>query len=94
MNVQEAPVIASLQGTVSKPAGSIDLTKYPQLTYAPQQWGPGVRVASCGTTVADVALAAARVNLVGTIETLANGLDLTWDELFDSLRYARDHGPL
>ncbi len=94
MNITESPIVASLKGGAEKPAGSIDLAGYRCLTYAPFQWGDGVRIASTGLKVADVALAAAKVNLVGTIETLAHGLDLTWDELFDALRYARDHGPL
>ncbi len=94
MNITETPIIATLQGRVEKPAGCVDLTGYPRLTYAPFQHGEGVRIASHGFLVADVAKAAAKVNLVGTIEVLAKGLDLTWDELFDALRYARDHGPL
>lgn len=94
MDIIESSVTPKLFGTCEHPPGAIDFTKYPNLTLALQQWGEGVRIASTGTKVADVALAAARVELVETIETLARHLDLTWDELFDALRYARDHGPL
>ncbi len=94
MNVKEAPVVARIKAQVEKPKDAVDLTGYPHLVFAPQQWGEGVRVASNGIPVKDIAVAAKRIELATTIEAVAHGLDLTWDELFDALRYARDHGPL
>ncbi len=94
MNLIEPPIIATIAGSAETPADSIDLTGYRHLTYAPSQWGEGVRTANHGTAVAEIAAAVRRIDLVGSIEQIGKELDLTWDELFDALRYARDHGPL
>ncbi len=94
MNVKEAPGVIQLKGQVEKPADAIDLTGYPKLTYAPFQYGEGVRVASNGVLVNEVANAAIGSSLTHGIEQLARQFDLTWDELFDSLLYARANGPL
>ena len=92
MDITEPSIKAEITGTAETPAGSIDLSGYPRLTYAPSQWGGGIRIASCGMAVADVAAAAATVDLAATIEDVATELGLTWDELFDALRYGRDKG--
>jgi len=94
LSILEPPIVANLAGTVTQPADAIDLTGYRHLTYAPAQWGPGVRTAAHGTALAAIVEAAGWVDLVPRIEGVARGLDLTWDELFDALRYARDKGPL
>ncbi len=94
LSILEPPIVAKATGTAEQPAGAIDLTGYRHLTYAPSQWGPGIRTAAHGTALAAIVEAAAWVDLVPRIEGVARGLDLTWDELFDALRYARDHGPL
>ena len=94
MHVTEPPIVATLAGTADRPAGSVDLTGYPKLTYAPHEYGEGIRVASNGAPVTAIVQAAEWVDLVPRIEGVARGLDLAWDELFDALRYARDHGPL
>ena len=91
LSILEPPIIATLAGTAVRPAGAIDLTGYPHLVYSPN---PGIRTAAHGTPLAAIVEAADWVDLVPRIEGVARGLDLTWDELFDSLRYARDHGPL
>ncbi len=65
-----------------------DLTKYPHLTHAPSQWGEGIRVASNGKTVDAIALDAAL--LVPELDAYVNAHGITWAELFDALRYARD----
>lgn len=91
LSILEAPIVATLAGTAGKPAGSVDLTGCPNLVYSPDL---GVRTAAHGTPVAAIVSAADWVDLVPRIEGVCRGLDLTWDELFDALRYARDHGPL
>lgn len=94
LSILEPPIIATLAAAAAQPPDAIDLTRYPYLVYAPAQWGPGIRTAAHGTPLDAIADAAAWVDLVPRIEGICRGLDLTWDELFDALRYARDKGPL
>ncbi len=94
LSILEPPIVARAVGTAEMPADAVDLTRYRHLTYAPAQWGPGIRTAAHGIPLAAIVEAADWVDLVPRIEGICRGLDLTWDELFDALRYARDHGPL
>ena len=50
MHLAEAPVRIQLRGSSTAGSGP-DLTGYPHLTYAPSQWGEGVRVARTGAEV-------------------------------------------
>ncbi len=94
MNAKEEPAVTRMVGVIENPIDAVDLRGYPQLTYAPLQWGEGIRLHKNGLPVTQIAAAAKRIDLVGGIEQVCMGLDLTWEELFDALRYARDHGPL
>jgi hypothetical protein len=89
MQLTESPVKMQLRGASSGGAGP-DLAGYPHLTYAPAQWGEGVRVARSGAPVAGIAYDASA--LVADIDRLALDEGLSWDELFDALRYARASG--
>jgi hypothetical protein len=70
--------------------GAVDLTGYPHLSYAPDQYGPGVRIARNGKQVDGIAYDASP--LVMDIDRLAADEGLSWAELFDALRYARANG--
>lgn len=89
MQLAEAPVKIQLNGRSSGGSGP-DLTGYPHLTYAPDQWGDGVRIARNGADVATIGHDAAPTVLM--LDQLARSESLTWDELFDALRYARANG--
>ena len=88
MQIAEAPVRIELRGASS--GGAVDLTGYAHLSYAPQQYGPGVRIARTGAPVEAVAYDASP--LVVDLDRLAADEGLSWDELFDALRYARANG--
>ena len=87
MQLAESGVKANLRGTVTGGAGP-DLTGYPHLTYAPSQWGEGVRCASSGAPVHSVAFDA-KIDLV---EAVAKTHHVTLHEVVDSIRYARANG--
>jgi hypothetical protein len=78
-----------LSGTAGP--GVVDLTGYPNLTYAPSQWGDGVRVASNGYRVEEIARAADDEGLVDGCRLVARRFGLSSSELYDALRYAHDH---
>jgi hypothetical protein len=54
LNLAEGPVRVQLSG-ISFGGSGPDLTGYPHLTHAPSPWGEGVRCASNGTAVIQVA---------------------------------------
>jgi hypothetical protein len=88
MQLTEAPIRMQLRGSSS--GGAVDLTGYPHLSYAPDQYGPGVRIARNGAAVEAIAYDASP--LVVDIDREAQSHGLSWDELFDALRYARANG--
>jgi hypothetical protein len=90
MNLAESPARVQLFGTATRGTGP-DLTGYPHLTYAPSQWGEGVRIARNGAPVAGISLDA-QAGCVAAIDALAQSENLSWPELFDALRYARANG--
>jgi hypothetical protein len=67
-----------------------DLTGYPHLTYAPAQWGEGVRIASNGINAAALVVEGAMI--LNAIDDFAAQNGVTLAELFDAIRYARDSG--
>ena len=91
MQLTEAPVRMQLRGASTGGSGP-DLTGYPHLTYAPEQWGDGVRIARNGAEVDSILLDAD--TLAKKVDFLARAEGLTWDELFDVLRYGRANGAL
>ena len=72
--------------------GDMDLRAYPLLAYAPRQWGPGVRVASNGEDVTELAVKAQVLGIVSMLERHAADSNVTLAELFDAIRYGRDQG--
>jgi hypothetical protein len=88
VQLAEGPVKMQLRGSSS--GGTVDLTGYPHLTYAPHQHGPGVRIARNGAAVEAIAYDASP--LVMDIDRLANDEGLSWAELFDALLYSRANG--
>jgi hypothetical protein len=89
MRLAEAPVKIELRGSATGGSGP-DLTAYPHLTYAPHQWGEGVRIARNGAKVDDIAMHLRF--FAQDVDTVAAAEELSWDELFDVLRYARANG--
>ncbi len=91
MNFTEAPVKIEMKAESTGGEGP-DLAKFPLLTYAPGQHGEGVRVASNGVLVEDIVEAATHSHdesVVTSLFSLALAFSITWDEMFDALRYAR-----
>jgi hypothetical protein len=87
MRIAEAPMVPRLRGTSTGGTGP-DLTGYPHLTYAPAQWGDGVRLASNGAAVSPIAACAAE----RPIEYAATIYGISPAEVLDALRYARANG--
>ena len=71
---------------------AVDLARYPNLTYAPAQWGDGVRTATQGTPVAEIAKAVQESGLMHAIDVAAASAAIPLDELLDAIRYARSRG--
>ncbi len=88
MNDTAVPLIPTLKAKCE--GGSHDLSKYPHLAYSPSQHGEGVRCASNGFPVDQIALACREP--LDTLSLAANSCGVTLAELFDALRYARDTG--
>jgi hypothetical protein len=89
MNLTETPDLkATLRGSSTGGHGP-DLTGYQHLTYAPAQWGQGVRVASNGASVDMIANDPMVVDVMESLDELASAEGISLDELFDCLRYAR-----
>jgi hypothetical protein len=92
MHFSGAPdLTVSLRGSSTAGTGP-DLAGYPHLTYAPAQWGDGVRIARNGAEVDSITDDAAPTVLM--LDRLAAAERITWDELFDALRYARANGAI
>jgi hypothetical protein len=87
MHLAEAPVKIELHGSSTGGSGP-DLTGYPHLTYAPGQWGEGVRVASNGIPIAQIAEECGD-HLGFNILTAAGAYGISIDELFEALKYGR-----
>jgi hypothetical protein len=95
VQIVESSVKAKLNGTCTASAGP-DLTGYPHLVYAPAQWGEGVRIASNGQSVEEIAGYADTqyrdTTLAYLMDETAQRFSISWPELFDALCYARDGG--
>jgi hypothetical protein len=87
VQIAEPPMIPRLRGTAAPGTGP-DLTGFPGLTYAPAQWGEGVRIASNGSAIAPIAACAAE----RPIEYAATIYGISTAEVLDALRYARANG--
>ena len=87
MQMAESSVTARLKGTSSAGSGP-DLTGYPQLVYAPAQWGEGVRVASNGAALIDIRRDC-EVQ-VDELISIADQHDVTLRELFDAILYSQE----
>jgi hypothetical protein len=90
MHLAEAPVRMQLHGTAGTGSGP-DLAGYPHLTYAPSQWGEGVRCASNGIPVSQIAEECGD-HLGFNLLTAAGAYGISIDELFQALKYARAQG--
>jgi hypothetical protein len=86
MRIAEPKLIPRLHGTAG-PGPGPDLTGYPHLTYAPAQWGEGVRIASSGAAIGPIAACATE----RPIEYAATIYGISTAEVLDALRYARAH---
>jgi hypothetical protein len=89
MHLAEAPVKIELHGSSTGGSGP-DLTGYPHLTYAPGQWGDGVRVASNGKAVWEIAETAQSV----PIERTADMYGVSVMEAAEAFSYARATGTI
>jgi hypothetical protein len=69
-----------------------DLSRYPTLTYAPLQWGEGIRTGSKGVPVDAIAADALANGAVDQIDDLMTRHSATFAEVLDSLDYARANG--
>lgn len=87
MNSAIAPVIATLQGSCVGGVGP-DLSKYPNLVVAPAQHGEGVRCASNGARVEDVAHSV----LYNPIVIASGDHNVSVHEALDALQYCRANG--
>lgn len=68
----------------------LNLGRYPNLTYAPAQWGDGVRTHLAGKSVEDIAEHMTRYETaICSLDEHCAELGVTFDELLDALRYAR-----
>ena len=75
--------------TATSSGGDINLSGYPGLTYAPVQWGPGVRLAHNGTPIEDVV---SHPDLIAAVATLkeraaAHGI-ANWSDICDAVRFS------
>jgi hypothetical protein len=87
---QVETIVGQLFGKAEPGAGP-DLARYPALTFAPAQWGEGVRLARNGDAADALADAAKLDGLVAAIDAFARKSGATWEEIFDAVRYDRDH---
>jgi hypothetical protein len=78
----------SAVGIVS--GGQVNLSRYSTLTYAPNQWGPGIRIASTGKAVDEIAAAVAVTDLAVALDAMAEHCGITVAELCDAIRFDRD----
>jgi uncharacterized protein (DUF433 family) len=85
----ENDLTIALRGSSTGGTGP-DLTGFKHLTHAPGQWGDGVRIASNGVDVGQIAIDGKAA--MSEIDELAEAEGITLDELFDALRYARANG--
>jgi hypothetical protein len=72
--------------------GDVDLSRYPNLVYAPLQHGEGVRTASNGVPVVVIAGLADQGGLVELLDGLTAVHGATFGEVLDALDYARANG--
>jgi hypothetical protein len=84
----EPPTPGVLFGTCTGGTGQ-EMRDYPRLTIAPAQWGEGVRVASNGKAVDEIARACGHE--VKHLVDVAAHYQINMAELFDALRWVLDH---
>jgi hypothetical protein len=71
--------------------GHVDMSRYPNLAYTPEK---GVFSHLSGAPVDQVALEAQNLNVVATLDAVAERLGTSFGEVLDALRYARDRGAI
>jgi hypothetical protein len=81
---------AALKATSGTGIGP-NLTAYPNLVYAPTQWGDHVGCQSSGMPAADVAAYVADAPASTTTQQVADALKLSLGEVLDSVRYIQDN---
>jgi hypothetical protein len=87
MQLGEAPVKLQMNGTSTAGTGP-DLTEFPDLVYAPAQWGEGVR---CGSNGQD-ALSVARAVDAVSIGVAAATARVSLSEALDAYKWAKKQG--
>lgn len=71
------------------PGDGPDLKDFPSLTYAPGQWGEGVRLARNGQPISDVIVAAQASGITDLLNRMVQETGFSFDEVFDALQYAK-----
>lgn len=84
--------ITKMRGACS--GGEVNLSRYPSLTYAPEQHGDGVRTHVSGKSVDDIYRAANDTLIVATLKEFANTHGVDFEELCDALRYGHKTRPI
>lgn len=84
-------MIPNLSGHATAPVPSVDLWKYPGLTFAPAQHGEGVRFASNGRPVVEVLSVEVGRDARDQIDRLAREQGVSFSDACDALKYLRDH---
>jgi uncharacterized protein (DUF433 family) len=87
MQMAESPVTVRLRGACTGGTGP-DLTGYPHLTYAPAQWGEGVRFAKHGEAIADIVERCEEQ--ISDLRVAAAFCRVTLRELFDAILYSQE----
>lgn len=78
--------------TATAPADSVDLARYPGLTYAPAQHGEGIRFAHNGRPVEAVAASEAGRAAVAHLDSVGAALGVSLAEVCDAIKYLRSRG--
>ena len=87
MHVAETPMKIEIKADCKGGDYGTDLTGYPHLVYAPQQWGDGVRIASNGADALSVAAAAEQV----PTQTVAKAYNISVAEVLEARRSVARH---
>ena len=83
-------LIPNLTGHATAPVPSVDLWKYPGLTFAPAQHGEGIRFAANGRPVVELLSAEASRDTRDQIDRLAEAHGVSFADACDALKFLRD----
>ncbi len=67
--------------------------RFPGLVFAPDQWGPGVRCQSNGTSVAKICDLVKADGGAPTLDQIAARFDISKEEAADAIRYVHEGEP-